>query len=104
MSSKGFWSKSLKRVQRKKSGGHVSRRRDKTSLILHSDGHNFNSPKKSSLGIRGPFDAQNVVVVSSVGPMQDERRKFADKMIGRSPDLYVGTMGDSNEPAFQRTQ
>lgn len=54
--------------------------------------------RKSSLGIRRPFDAQNVVVVSSIGPMQDERRKFADKMIGRSPDLYVGTVGGGNEP------
>jgi len=59
--------------------------------------------KGSWCAISRMFDAQNVVVVSSVGPMQDERRKFADKMIGRSADLYV-TMGDSNEPAFQRTQ
>lgn len=42
------------------------------------------------------MDRQNVIVVASVGSMQYEGSKLPDKMIGCVPDLYMGSMGDSD--------
>ena len=55
----------------------------------------------NELGVWRPHYAENVVMMPCIRPVQNEWRKFADKVVRSLPDLNMRFVCDSNERSIR---